>query len=239
MVHSADLVVLGVDDHVVYRRGLRMVLESSDPVIRVIEAASVAEALDVLRREPVSVVLLELAVCGDDTPGVVAHLVRSSLAPVVVFSKYGADDKVVAALQAGANGHVNETSDVDVFVAMLRRAAAGEYVLGASAVKSVVDAMRTYTQVQSSNGDHESLTGRETEILSLVCLAQTNRQIASRLGVSESTVKNHLQTVFRKLRVFSRAEAAAEAHRLGLLAEGLPCGPTRRQSPGTFEELPA
>lgn len=213
------LVILDVDDHAVFRRGMRMLLESSDPTVRVLEAGSLEEALERSNEHRVSVVLLELAVCGENCAETVARIVDHLGTPVLVFSKYAYDDRIIPALQAGACGYANETEDVEVFVDTLRRAAAGEYILDATLVKRVVQTMRVLaTQPAAGDGSEvERLTVRESEILSLVCDGRTNGQIGLSLGIAESTVKNHLQTLFRKLHVCSRSQAASEAIERGLL----------------------
>ena len=212
-----ELVVLCVDDHAVLRSGLRMLLESVDSSVRVREAGSLDEALESLTREPVSVVLLELAVCGEDCTEPIARIVDQSGIPVLVFSKYPYDDRVVPALQAGACGYVNETDDVDVFVETLRRAAGGEYILDSEVARKVVLRMRELATHPAASPSVDGLTGRELEILDCVCQGNTNRQIGLDLGISESTVKNHMHALFHKLHVYSRSQAATEALRRGLV----------------------
>lgn len=203
-----------------------MLLERFDPDVEMIEAGSVSEALDLLGTRPVSVVILELSLCGDECSETVCAVVEHAKVPVLVFSKYAYDDRVIAALQAGACGYVNETDDVGAFVTMLRKAAAGEYVLDAELVKEVVQRMRLLAarpaRVHAS--EHIALTGREHEILRLVCEGRTNGQIGSALGIAENTVKNHMQTIFRRLNVCSRSQAASVAIERGLLLGHSPHG---------------
>lgn len=214
------LTVLLVDDHPLFRSGLRMLLEASDPSIAITESPSVADAVVRIADRQPDVVLLEVAACGAQIVESIDLMVSENETPVLMFSKHEYSDALVPALQAGACGYVPDTRDVAMFVDCLRRAAAGEYILDAALAKKVVLRLRELrggAHMGAGRVSRDALSERERQILGLVAAGSTNRHVAAELGISESTVKNHLNSIFRKLRVSSRSQAIVEALKRDLL----------------------
>jgi DNA-binding NarL/FixJ family response regulator len=204
------LAVLIVDDHPVVREGLRGML-AAEPAIRVVaEAASGDEAVIMAERYQPDVVLMDLRMPGGDgvqaTAGIIAALPRTR---VVVLTTYETDADIVRAVEAGANGYLLKDTPRQDLVAAIRAAARGETVLGPTVAGRLVSHLRRPAI--------EPLSGRETEVLTLVARGETNADIGRALFISEATVKTHLLRAFSKLGVSDRTAAVTRAIELGVL----------------------
>ncbi|WP_404475288.1 response regulator [Microbacterium aerolatum] len=201
--------VLLVDDHPIVRAGLRAVIEARG--FRVVGEASTGEDALVMASElRPDVVLCDLRL-GEGMDGVdtTAALRRTANAPaVVILTTFDHDAQIIRAIEAGAAGYLLKDVDNDAIVAAIGDAAAGAMVLTPGGDTRVIAALRA-PRVQ--------LTGREREVLLLVDEGAANKEIAARLFISESTVKTHVVHLLEKLGVVSRAAAASEARRLGLI----------------------
>lgn len=207
--------VLLVDDHPIVREGLAAVLGDEDDITIVGAAASVAEALHLARALRPDALLLDLALPDGDGSDLIGPL-QSELPAlrVLVFTAYEQDDRVLAALRAGARGYlVKGASGGEIARALRTVHEGGTYIAGSAASA----ALRTALQGQSATAGPETLTGREHDVLRLVARGLPNKQIARELGITERTVKFHLSAILRKLEVSSRAEAAVTALRRGLV----------------------
>lgn len=208
--------VLVADDNAVVRQGLVSVLATFDEVEVVGEAADGAQAIASARTLRPDVVLLDVRMPVLD--GVSAAATVSRLARVLMLT-YDHDDEVVAAaIRAGASGYlVHGSFDLGELERALRAVAQGHAVLSPVVASPVFEALRrgpSPTEVVPVDG----LTSREREIMGLLARGLANHVIAERLFLSEKTVKNHLNRIYAKLGVVSRAEATARW--LGLVGEG-------------------
>ncbi|MEU7879635.1 response regulator transcription factor [Microbispora bryophytorum] len=202
--------VLIVDDHPVVREGLRGMLES-DPAITVAgEAGSGEEAVVRSAALAPDVVLMDLRMPGGD--GVSATTRILAARPeirVIVLTTYETDQDIVRAVEAGAAGYLlKDTSRADLLAAIIS-ATRGETVLSPSVATRLVTRMRAPAT--------ETLSRRETEVLTLVGRGLTNAEIGRALFISETTVKTHLLRVFTKLGVSDRTAAVTTALARGLL----------------------
>jgi DNA-binding NarL/FixJ family response regulator len=207
---SRPLAVLIADDHPVVREGLRGML-AADPAIRVVaEAASGNEAVVMAKRHRPDVVLMDLRMPGGDgvqaTAGIIAALPGTR---VVVLTTYETDADIVRAVEAGATGYLLKDTPRQDLVAAIRSAAQGETVLGPTVAGRLVSHLRRPAV--------EPLSGRETEVLTLVARGETNADIGKALFISEATVKTHLLRAFSKLGVSDRTAAVTRAIELGML----------------------
>ncbi|OYN92005.1 response regulator [Parenemella sanctibonifatiensis] len=200
--------VVLVDDHPVVRDGLAGMLGREDRLVIVGEAADGVEALAVIRSRHPDVVLMDLRMPGGDGIEAIRHLrAGGSAVKVLVLTTYDTDRDVREALAAGADGYLlKDTPRADLVRAVLD-VAAGRSVLTAAALRSL-------TTPQS---DQSELTNREREVLAAVAAGGTNRQVAKRLLVSETTIKTHLVRIYGKLGVSDRAAAVRAAYERGLL----------------------
>ena len=208
--------VLITDDHKVVRRGLRGFLEL-DPELEVVgEASNGEEAVSMARRLRPDVVLMDLLMPVMD--GIEAtREIRRELPEVEVLALTSVleDASVTGAIKAGAIGYLLKTTEADELREAIRAAAAGQVRLAPEAAARL---MREVRAPASPEALTEPLTERETEVLKLIARGKANKQIARELFVAMSTVKTHVNNLYRKLNVSSRTQAALYAARTGLVA---------------------
>lgn len=210
-----DLIrVLVVDDHPVVRAGVRSLLTGADDVEVVAEAEDGHGAVEEAERHRPDVILMDLRL-----PGLAgAEATRRILADqpevgVVVLTSPDAEAEILAAVEAGAAGFVSKTSGRADFLEAVRRVAHGEAWLPPHLTRRVL----THWRPSSAAGAVEPLTPREHEVLELLSRGLNNRDIASRLGVAEITVRTHVGHVLGKLGVSNRVEAVLYALQKGLV----------------------
>jgi len=203
-----------VDDHEVVRMGLRAALEVEPDFTVVAEAANGQEAIDKARVHRPEIVLMDVRMEGMD--GVAAcREIRSELPAtrVLMLTSYAEEETVVAALLAGAAGYVLKNVPRAKLLEALRSVAAGESLLDSRITRNVIEKLMTPRGQQESDDD---LTAREREVLALIAEGATNKEIASRLVVSENTARNHVSHILSKLGFSRRSEAAAYAVKKGI-----------------------
>jgi two-component system, NarL family, response regulator LiaR len=208
--------VLITDDHKVVRRGLRGFLEL-DPELEVVgEAENGEEAVAMARRLEPDMVLMDLLMPVMD--GIEATKeIRSELPEVEVLALTSVleDASVTGAIRAGAIGYLLKTTDADELREAIRAAAAGQVRLAPEAAARLMREVRTPTSPEALT---EPLTERETEVLKLLARGKANKQIARELFIAVSTVKTHVNNLYRKLDISSRTQAALYATRIGLVS---------------------
>jgi DNA-binding NarL/FixJ family response regulator len=211
--------VLVVDDHEVVRRGLLAFL-GGEPDIEVVgEAAGGAQALDLLasmesegRRPDVIVMDLQMAPI-DGIEATRRVRARYHDMEVVALSSFAEEERVHAALQAGASGYVLKDSDADDVAAAVRAAHRGELQI------DPVVARRLMSSLHEPRDDDpvSELTSRELDVLRLVAAGKPNKHIAAELAISERTARTHVSRILHKLHLSSRTQAALWAVREGLV----------------------
>ena len=219
MSDSPVRVVL-VDDHPVFRQGMRAVLDELDDIEVVAEAADGEEAVDVVAEHVPDVVLMDLRMPGVGGLEATAQIAASQPeVKVLVLTMDEDDHSVFAALRAGARGYLLKESDGLVVHRSIRAVAAGEAVFGAGVAARVV---AYFARPPSAAGPlpFPDLTDREREVLALLADGLDNTEIARRLFLSPKTVRNRVSDVLGKLHARSRAEAVALARDAGLGGNG-------------------
>jgi two-component system, NarL family, response regulator LiaR len=207
--------VLITDDHKVVRRGLRGFLELEPDLEVVGEAENGEEAVDMARRLEPDVVLMDLLMPVMD--GIEAtRVIRSELpeVEVVALTSVLEDASVTGAVRSGAIGYLLKTTDADELCEAIRAAAAGQVRLAPEAAARLMREVRAPASPETLT---EPLTQRETEVLKLIARGRANKQIARELFVTTSTVKTHVNNLYRKLDISSRTQAALYAARIGLV----------------------
>jgi DNA-binding NarL/FixJ family response regulator len=202
--------LLIVDDHPVVRDGLRGMF-AGDQRFRVLgEAADGNEALAVARAVQPDVVLMDLRMPGmDGVTAIRALREQGSAARVLVLTTYDTDSDVLPAIKAGATGYLLKDTPREELFRAVSAAHRGESVLSPAVAGRLMGELRSPAR--------EELSQRELEVLGLIAQGCTNRETATRLFISEATVKTHLLHAYAKLGVRDRAAAVAAAYARGLL----------------------
>lgn len=201
--------ILIVDDHTLFREGLRLLLGRLGDDVTIDEAESVTAVLDRATRHamaPVDLVLLDLNLPGINGLDGIAVLHRQfGGVPVVLLS--GVDDPAVVreGLARGARGFICKSVSADALLASVRRALAGEICVPEAPPSCPTTA-----------GGSVRLTPRQLDVLLRLCEGDSNKEIGRRLDMSENTVRSHVAALFQTLGVRTRTEAAAAARRSGL-----------------------
>jgi DNA-binding NarL/FixJ family response regulator len=211
---SAARVML-VDDHAIIRRGLRSILELEPDISVVAEAGGRSEALRLLDRVQPDVILLDLKLSADhDAEGLELCseiLARRPDSRVIILSTFLDENLLNQSLRRGAKAYVLKEVDVVELVRIIRAVSRGE-----SGFDSRSAEMVRALVAHSGDALEPDLTAREREVIGLLAHGLTNREIGTRMFVSESTAKFHVHNVMRKLGVRRRAEVAYAAGKLGL-----------------------
>jgi two-component system, NarL family, nitrate/nitrite response regulator NarL len=219
--------VLLVDDHSLFRSGIRSLLQRNPDFNVVGEAADGVEGIKRARQLQPDVVLLDLNMPGISGLEALQLILQDCPHTAVIMLTVSEDaEDLSAALRAGARGYLIKNIETDYLLRAIRRAAAGEAVVAESmTAKLVAQLQKAATQRLDPISDLDRLTPREKEIL--VCLArgESNKSIARTLCVAESTVKIHVQNVLKKLNLSSRVQAAVFA-----VEHGMVSGPGVQQS---------
>jgi DNA-binding NarL/FixJ family response regulator len=213
---SAVRRILLVDDHPLFRDGVRAALASADDLDVVGEAETVAEAVALAAELSPDVVLMDLGL--PDGSGIDATRAILAAAPavrVLVMTMTSDDEAVVAAMRAGARGFVVKGSGRADLLRSVRSVADGQAVFG----PDVADRLTAYFSSLASVPGRDAfpqLTEREREVLELMARGFDNRRIARELFLSDKTVRNHVSNVMAKLDAEDRAEAVLRARNAGL-----------------------
>jgi NarL family two-component system response regulator LiaR len=202
--------VVLADDHAVVRQGLRTFLDLQEDIEVVAEASDGEEAVAAAAELDPDVVLLDLVMPGLDGLGALKRL-RAGRARILVLTSFGDDDKLFAALRAGAAGYLLKDVQPTELVRAIRSAHAGESPLSPAIATRVVEEV-----AQGGVNAHDDLTPRELDVLALIARGRSNKVIARELGVAEKTVKTHVSHILAKLGVSDRTQAALYAVKQGL-----------------------
>jgi DNA-binding NarL/FixJ family response regulator len=212
--------VLLVDDQAMFREGLRTLFSVQPDLSVVGEAANGEEAVELVARLKPDVVLMDLRMPVLD--GVAAtHRIDENYPEcrVIVLTTFDDDEAVFEGLRAGAVGYLLKDASSDKLFEAVRAAARGESFLSPSVAAKVVSEFTRLSRRTTARSEElvEPLTERELEVLRLVGTGATNKEIAQSLVIAEGTVKNHLTSVYGKLAVSDRTQAALKARDMGLI----------------------
>jgi DNA-binding NarL/FixJ family response regulator len=215
------LKLLIVDDHAIFREGLRALLDMEDDFTVIGEASRGDEAVALVAEEAPDVILLDLHLPDGSGASFCRDLRRVSPgSKVLILSAYDDDQEVSAALIAGASGYVLKTVGGGRLADNIRSIHRGEVLLAPSVAAKVVQQL---SRLQEETGRQEealnALTPREREVFFLASRGMKNAEIAADLYLSEKTIKTHLRNIYNKLNLTSKAELRLFAVRMGLSPE--------------------
>ncbi|HKR59115.1 MAG TPA: response regulator transcription factor [Pyrinomonadaceae bacterium] len=209
--------VLIVDDHAVVRAGLRMLIDQDSEMKVIGLAGNRAEALAVAASEQPNIIMLDIVLGDEDGLSFLPELrAVASNARVLVLTGLRSEESQRQAMRAGAMGIVLKEHAAEVLIKAIKKVNQGEVWLDRFTMGSVLQEMAAGKQPDPEKDKIASLTDREREVIGLVGEGLKNKQIASRLFISETTVTHHLSSVFSKLEVSDRLELIIYAFRHGL-----------------------
>jgi DNA-binding NarL/FixJ family response regulator len=210
--------VLLVDDQELVRSGFRMILEAKEDLDVVGEAGDGREAVELAAITSPDVILMDVRMPGLD--GVEATrriLAGGSAARILILTTFDLDEYVFEAIRAGASGFLLKDVRPAQLVEAIRVVAAGEALLAPTVTRRLLDRFTRDVPDDRTPPSLGDLTERELEILRLVAQGLSNAEIAERLVVGETTVKSHVSSILRKLRLRDRVQAVVAAYDAGLV----------------------
>ena len=199
--------MLIADDHVTVLEGLAAIIARQPDMMVAAEAADGQEAVELWIKHQPDVTLLDLRMPKLDGVSAIERIRKQDAsARVIVLTTYETDTEILRAIKAGTKAYLSKDSRREELLDCIRRVNQGETCIPASLVEKVAAGLCS-----------ESLTGRELNVLELLARGKSNKEIGVNLYISETTVKSHLRSIFRKLNVLSRTEAITVASRRGLI----------------------
>jgi len=217
-VDTERIRVLLVDDHDLFRTGLRNLLEEQGVVISG-EAGSGADALRLVRDDAPDVVVMDLNMPGMSGVEATRHITRTApLTRVVVLTISDQDQDVMDAILSGACGYLLKDSSIQDLMRGIRAAAVGESLISPHIAGKVLQHVRATTAAPETAAMIRSeLSDREIQVLKLIANGKDNAHIAGDLHISPKTVKNHISNILMKLQIDNRIQAAVVAVRSGIV----------------------
>jgi DNA-binding NarL/FixJ family response regulator len=208
------------DDHTLFRKGVRGMLENEEDMVIVGEAANGNEALDLARKLMPDVVLMDIKMPELDGVEATRTLHREMPHIGIIFcTMFEEDSMVLAGLKAGGRGYILKDADPETMLRAIRAVANGESLLSPTVAQKVLRQFAALPGEEPLGRDPfcDELTNREREVLTCIGKGQSNKEIAAQLGLCEKTVKNHIANIFSKLHVCDRTQAVLYAIRKGIV----------------------
>jgi two-component system response regulator DegU len=203
--------VMIVDDHPVVREGLRQLLEVGDSIQVIAEASSGLECLQLLEKSSPNLIFMDIRMPGISGIEATRHLCQKyPHVKVIMLTIYEDDQYVTEAIQAGAKGYVLKNVNRDELIKIIYHVMEDQAFLDPSVTATIFNRLKRSTYAP---GEERKIlfTQRELEVLKGIVAGHTDRTIAKSLHISEYTVRSHIKSLYKKLRVSSRAKAVAKA----------------------------
>jgi DNA-binding NarL/FixJ family response regulator len=205
--HEKAIRILIVDDHPILREGIASLLEDQPDMMLVGEAADGHEAVAQFHALNPDVTLMDIQMPGGTGTQAIATIkAKDPQARILVLTTYAGEAQAARALRVGASGYLLKSSLRKEMIEVIRAVHEGYRHIDPDVAQRL-----------AFPDDDPALGGRESEVLRLIAVGNSNRAVASRLGISEETVKTHLKSIFAKLRVSDRTHAVTEAIRRGII----------------------
>lgn len=211
---TQEIRILIVDDHDIVREGQRALIESEPGMELVGEAKDGIEAVDLASRLQPDVILMDLHMPKKDGIEATTEIkCENPESRILVLTSFNDDEKVYAAIKAGAMGFLLKDSSPQKILKAIRKVYQGETSIGPRIAQKL---MREIQRTSDSPPTEEPLTIREMEVIKLIAEGLSNQEIAERLVISERTVRTHVTNILGKLHLANRTQAALYALREGL-----------------------
>lgn len=217
---AAPTRVVIVDDHVLYRRGLDLVLSSEEDIEVVAEADGGAGAIEAVGEHRPDVVVMDVRMPRMNGIQACEEIKRRyPQTQIIMLTTSDEEQDLFDAVRAGANGYLLKDVPPEEVVEAIRTLRSGGSLVSPTMAASLMRQFASLTNAEGADADGSRLTEREREVLTHVARGMGNREIAKALFISENTVKNHVRSILEKLQLHSRVEAAMYAVREHLVDE--------------------
>lgn len=202
------------DDHTLFRQGIKKLLTLEKDIKVVGEADNGQDMISMLKKKGPDVILLDIGM--PQMNGVTATYKVKKIMPhveIVILTVYEDEPHIFEAIKAGAKGYLLKDVSIDDLLRAIRKVYKGEALIQPVIAAKVLKEFAMLDKKKIKEGDrfYNELTEREKEILRLIALGGTNKEIAKKLGIAEKTVKNHISNIFQILHVNNRTKAALYA----------------------------
>jgi DNA-binding NarL/FixJ family response regulator len=218
-----DIRVVLVDDQALVRTGLALVIDNTDGMRVVGEAAHGRQALDVVARTSCDLVLMDVRMPTMDGVAATRELVRRHPARprIVVLTTFDLDEYAFAALRAGASGFLLKDAPAEEVLAAIRTVHGGDAVIAASTTRRLLDHIAAdLPNALDTEDGLSALTERERDVMVAIARGETNAEIAANLYLAEATVKTHVGRILSKLGLRDRVQIVIRAYETGLVRPG-------------------
>jgi len=210
--------VLLVDDQTLVRQGIRSLLELTDNIRVVAEAADGRQAVEMIPEVDPDVVLMDMRMPVMSGLEALQHLAaQQQMRPTIILTTFDDDQLVLGGIQAGARGYLLKDVSLEQLVGAIETVAKGGSLVQPAMSQRLLAGLESMHNEFASLDRPDPLTERETEILRLMAGGYSNKEIANSLGVAEGTVKNHVSNILSKLGVRDRTRAVLKAFELKLV----------------------
>ncbi len=203
---AAKIKVLLVDDHAIVRDGLKMLLDLNASIQVCGEAGTLKDALEIIPKAKPELILLDFKL--PDGDGVSSCTMIKRLYPevkIIILTAYSQNHLVLEAIRAGADGYLLKNIKYDVLCDTIKLVHQGSHILDPAVSEGVIQSL---TKEGDSPGE-EGLSPRELAIIELISAGKSNKEIGLLLAISDKTVRNYISTIFKKINVTNRTEAAS------------------------------
>lgn len=217
-MESIDLLI--VDDHTLFREGLRALFSAIKEIELVGEAANGQEAIDLAEKLQPDVVLMDISMPGISGAQATRKILRKSpTIGVIMVTMLEDDASIFSAMRAGARGYILKGAQPKELIQTIQAVAEGQALFGAAVAARMMRFFSEHGETFRASLPEEAfpeLTPREIEVLALIAQGENNRQISEKLVITDKTVRNHITSIFSKLQVADRAAAIIQARKAGL-----------------------
>jgi len=204
--------ILIADDHSLIRQGLKQILELEKDITVVAQASNGSEAVQLAKEFRPDVILMDINMPGTNGLQAIKEIKQEKIeSRIIVLTIHEDREYLFKTLQMGAEGYVLKDAEPSVLIDAIRNVFIGQSYIQPNMTMELVKEFNRVTMYEKQKHDENNLTFREIEVLELIAEGMINKEIAKQLFISEKTVKNHVSSIFRKLKVSDRTQAAIYA----------------------------